>query len=1150
MTDDTPSTPDDLDEGLAFAYGQDSQPHDSPSVIERIGEITGSKPSILLRDDRAHDTPMLKPLGPGESREAGKYVVHGELGRGGVGTVHRGHDQDLGRDVAMKFLHDKYKDEAQLLHRFVEEAQIGGQLQHPGIVPVYDLGMVDGKPFFAMKLVKGETLAKKLAERESPTDDRRTFLAIFEDVCQTMAYAHARGVVHRDLKPANIMIGSFGEVQVVDWGMGKVLGSGGVADEKLAAERQAALSVIETVRSGGYGSQSIVGSVMGTPAYMPPEQARGDVDAMDERSDVFALGAILCEILTGQPPYMGPREDLIAMAAMAKLDDAYARLAAGGGEPEMVELATRCLMPAPAARPRSAQIVAKAVHDHLAAAESRVHEARVEAAEAKVRAASLKRTQQLGIGLICVFAAGLAASLWFWRAADEAAANEKLARLAAVASAQEARDNEVLALEQSAIAERELTRALHIKSLISGMLLSVTPERAMGADTTLLEGILDTASMRLGEGAIEDEVVAAELHTLTGIVYDLLGLYPKAEQHLPVALEIRNRALGDEHPDTLSSMSYTAHLYEATQRYDEAESLYLQALETGERVLGEEHQVTLDSMYGLAGVFHSQGRLGEAELLSPRTLETQQRVLGEENARTLETMRGLASVYRDQGRLGEAESVLLRTLEIQNRVLGEEHPRTLSTVGLLAFVYQLQGRFAEAESLRLEELSISRRVLGEEHPNTLNCRSELANLYRDQGRYAEAERHFLELLEFERNVLGEAHSETLNTMSNLAMVYADQGHLDQAEALFAHVLEVRQRVLNDEHLEILLSMSNLSALYLKQGRLDEAEALLLETLRIQERVLGAENVHTLQTMGNLALTYQRQGRLDEAEALLLRSMEIQDRVLDPAHPVRLQTITNLASVYRGQDRDVEAESLYVEMLESQKHALGDEHADTLRSMKALTLFYGNQKRYDEAVTLSLPMLEIQRRVLGAEHRETLGTITNIGIYYYSLQRFEEAAAMFETSLPIKRRVLGLQHPYTRSALQGLANTYLALGRPEDALPLQRERLELQVASAEDEGASAAALNDAAWTLLTFENESLRDPERALSLAERACALEERAGSDTLWTSLDTLALAQHLTGDTAAAIATQQRAFELMPEGADPGMAGRLAEYEAAAEGR
>ena len=447
-----------LDGGFdaAGADANREDPTPAPSVLARIGELTGSNPKVSLRDaeEQGH-TPILKPLSAGDARDTGKYVIQGELGRGGVGAVHKGHDQDLGRDVAMKFLHDKYKNEPTILQRFVEEAQIGGQLQHPGIVPVYDLGMSDGKPYFTMKLVKGKTLAQALAERESPATDRRRFLAIFEQICQTMAYAHVRGVVHRDLKPANIMIGSFGEVQVVDWGMGKVLQRGGIADEKRAAELQSKMSIIETVRSSGHGTQSIMGSVMGTPAYMPPEQARGDVDAMNERSDVFALGAILCEILSGLPPYVGEVGDLIGMAAMSKLDDAHERLASCGADQDLIELTKQCLLPAPAARPKSAEAVANAIHEHLGAAERRAH-------EANVRSIALKRTQKLGIALTVVIALGLAASLWFWNDADKqrgvaeqaatdakiaekeartAETHEKEARELADANANEARSN-------------------------------------------------------------------------------------------------------------------------------------------------------------------------------------------------------------------------------------------------------------------------------------------------------------------------------------------------------------------------------------------------------------------------------------------------------------------------------------------------------------------------------------------------------------------------------------------------------------------------------------------------------------------------------------------------------------------------------------
>jgi len=386
-----------------------------PSVLERIQELAGEAPRVSLRDARpAGHTPRSEQLSDaGKCR--GKYRVLGLLGHGGVGVVHRGRDADLGRDVAMKFLRDGFRDRPEILRRFVEEAQIGGQLQHPGIVPVYDLGVAGDTPFFTMKLVDGRTLAQLLADRESPAQDRRHFLAIFEQVCQTMAYAHARGVVHRDLKPSNVMVGAFGEVQVVDWGMGRVLVPSGAGDNAATGVQP---GPVETVRSTDPGTRSVMGQVMGTPAYMPPEQARGLVDQMDERSDVFALGAILCEILTGAPPYVGDANALISMAARPELDSALARLARCEADAELVDLATRCLAPSLDRRPRSAEIVAREVHDHLAAVEARAHDARVEAAKANVRASALKRMQKLGTALIVVIALGLAASLWFWRDAE------------------------------------------------------------------------------------------------------------------------------------------------------------------------------------------------------------------------------------------------------------------------------------------------------------------------------------------------------------------------------------------------------------------------------------------------------------------------------------------------------------------------------------------------------------------------------------------------------------------------------------------------------------------------------------------------------------------------------------------------------------
>src|SRR5262245_21451926 len=268
-----------------------------------------------LRDESRDASPVVVP--GGAATTAGRYRILGEIARGGLGVVLRGHDAELGRDVAVKVVRDEVAGHPDVIRRFVEEAQIGGQLQHPGIVPVYELGIGDDRrPYFTMKLVKGRTLAALLAERSDPRQDLRRFVAAFEALCQTMAYAHARGVIHRDLKPANVMTGSFGEVLVVDWGMGKVLTR---EEPAPASSETSGQTRIATRRPESSASDSEMGSVLGTPRYMPPEQAMGRVDDVDERSDVFALGAILCEILTGAPPYEGEGIEALRHAARAEL---------------------------------------------------------------------------------------------------------------------------------------------------------------------------------------------------------------------------------------------------------------------------------------------------------------------------------------------------------------------------------------------------------------------------------------------------------------------------------------------------------------------------------------------------------------------------------------------------------------------------------------------------------------------------------------------------------------------------------------------------------------------------------------------------------------------------------------------------------------
>ncbi len=395
-------------------------PHEEPksqrSVLQILGDRTGLASKVLLPDsDSEHGhSPVVDPGAAATKlvpQGRGNYQLLGEIARGGMGVILKGHDTDLGRDVAVKVLDGELAKRPEVVQRFIEEAQIGGQLQHPGIVPVYELGlMADERPYFTMKLIKGRTLAALFQQRKNPADNRGRLLAIFESVCQTMAYAHSKGVLHRDLKPANVMVGAFGEVQVVDWGLAKVLRRGGVADEKRAKET--IHTVIETVRSGSgsSGSDSMVGSVMGTPAYMAPEQAQGEIEKLDERADVFSLGAILCELLTGKPPYEAPEgESTVALAARAELDPARARIEACDADAALKRLCLDCLMPSRAARPANAEAVANAVHAYITSTEERAAKAGIQAAEERRR-----RRLQAALGSTVTLALLLGGGGFWW----------------------------------------------------------------------------------------------------------------------------------------------------------------------------------------------------------------------------------------------------------------------------------------------------------------------------------------------------------------------------------------------------------------------------------------------------------------------------------------------------------------------------------------------------------------------------------------------------------------------------------------------------------------------------------------------------------------------------------------------------------------
>ena len=333
-------------------------------------EELATKIKMLLRySDRFQsvlDDPLIFLDSPSGEQQAARYSVTSELAKGGMGVIYSAYDSQMRRDVVLKCLQLKHRNNFQAVQRFYSEAHITGQLQHPGIAPVYELGeLEDGRPFYCMKLVEGKTLARFLADRDSPEAAKTRSLNFFLQICQTMAFAHERGMIHRDLKPSNIMVGKHGQTQIMDWGVAKSVAANGVStgfvdiDSTQLSRADGTLHFESGLTETDQPDLTLHGQIIGTPGYMSPEQALGKNNLVSKQSDVYSLGAILFEILTGAMP--AKTEALSAEQLEAALDERDQLLLDSNADLEMADLARACLRREPAGRPADAGAVAQAL---------------------------------------------------------------------------------------------------------------------------------------------------------------------------------------------------------------------------------------------------------------------------------------------------------------------------------------------------------------------------------------------------------------------------------------------------------------------------------------------------------------------------------------------------------------------------------------------------------------------------------------------------------------------------------------------------------------------------------------------------------------------------------------------------------------------
>ena len=892
--------------------------------------------------DGGAPTPVIEQ--PGD--RIGRYKLREKLGEGGCGVVYVAEQEEpVRRRVALKVI-KLGMDTRDVIARFEAERQALAMMDHANIARVFDAGATDtGRPFFVMELVRGIRITDYCDENKLDTQRR---LNLFIQVCHAVQHAHQKGIIHRDLKPSNILVTINDGVpvpKVIDFGIAKAT-QGRLTDKTVYTQFH---------------------QFIGTPAYMSPEQAMMTSLDIDTRSDIYSLGVLLYELLTGRPPF-DPRamlaagidevrrtirdqdpprpstrlsalpQDDLTTEARRRSTEAQRLIHSISGDLDWIVM--KCLEKDRSRRYETANGLARDLQCHLSN-EPVVARPPSTAYRLKKMVRRNRLAFAAGAAVAAALVIGLTVSLW------QSVEKSRALRRARAAEQEQSRLRHQA--ETGEMTTRiEAAKSEQVARFLTDMLEGVGPRAALGRDTTLLREILEKTAKRIGGDFGDQPEVEVKLRNIIGSVYEQLEEYPAAEAMATNALALRFKLRGGEHPEVARSLNLMGNLLYRRAEYLNAEAMHLETLAMRRRLLGNEHKDVVSSLnnlgntilargdlagaearyreafatarklpgewgmamslYNLAVTRYLQGDNAGAEKLHRENLDIQRRGLGNDHPDLAGSLDGLAVVLAELAKLDEAEGLHREALELYRRFWGEEHPAQLNTLRNLGCTLHKRGDFAGAESAFRQVLAIQRKRRGTDDAGLAQALSDLFSLLFSSGRQAEGEPYVRECLTIWQRLHGPEAEKGADVMNKLGNALAAQGKLDEVEKMFRDALAIQRKVYGAEHPNVALTLLNLSAALGRGGDPVKSEQYARESLVIWKKQHGPEHKGVADAMNNIATALWRQKRLAEAEAIYRETLAVLDRIAAKPDD-RQMPKNNLIAVLLAQGRSGEAEEL-------------------------------------------------------------------------------------------------------------------------------------------------------------------------------------------------------------------------------------------------